>query len=62
MHVIYRYRTWDFAETLTVRQLLERLKLLPEAVLVVRDGVLLTEDQTLHPDDTVKIVAVISGG
>ncbi len=62
MHVIYREHTWDFDEAMTVRQLLERLKLLPEAVLVVRDGVLLTEDQTVRPGETIKIVAVISGG
>ncbi len=62
MHIVYRDQTWDFDEALTVRQLLKRLDLLPETVLVVRDGVLLTEDQTLHPGDTVKIVAVVSGG
>lgn len=62
MHVIYRDRTWDFDEAMTVKQLLKRLELLPEAVLVVREGTLLTEDQTVHPGETIKIVAVISGG
>ncbi len=62
MHVIYRDRTWDFDEPMTVRQLLRRLDLLPETVLVVRDGVLLTEDQTVRPGETIKLVAVISGG
>ena len=62
MKVTYRDRVWIFDEPLTVAQLLKRIGLLPESVLVVRDGKLLTEDQRLHPGDEVKVVAVISGG
>ncbi len=62
MKVTYRDRVWTFDEPLTVAQLLKRIGLLPESVLVVRDGKLLTEDQRLYPGDEVKVVAVISGG
>lgn len=62
MKVTYRDRTWTFDEPLTVTQLLKKLDILPESVLVVRDGKLLTEDQRVYPGDEVKIVAVISGG
>ncbi|MGC9467231.1 MAG: MoaD/ThiS family protein [Anaerolineae bacterium] len=62
MQVTYRDRAWEFDEALYVRQVLERIEILPETVLVVRNGTLVTEDQRLYPGDEVRIVAVISGG
>jgi sulfur carrier protein len=46
----------------TVGQLLKRLNLLPEAVLVLRRDELVTEDEALKEDDIVEIRPVISGG
>jgi len=46
----------------TVRQLLKKLDLLPEAVLVLRGNELVTEDEALREDDTIEIRPVISGG
>jgi sulfur carrier protein len=46
----------------TVGQLLKKLDLLPEAVLVIRGDELVTEDVALREDDTVEIRPVISGG
>ena len=46
----------------TVGQLLKRLDLLPEAVLVLRGDELVTEDEALKEDDIVEIRPVISGG
>lgn len=46
----------------TVRQLLKKLDLLPEAVLVIRNNELVTEDETLRDDDSIEIRSVISGG
>jgi len=62
MQVIYREKQFTFDETMTVQQLLKKLKILPESVLVVRNGQLLTEDRSLAPEDSVKIVPVVSGG
>lgn len=62
MQVSYRDQHYHFEETLTVYQLLKRLKLLPENVLVVCNGQLVTEDHRLAPEDVVKIVPVVSGG
>ncbi len=62
MHVTYRERKWTFDEKLTVIQLLKRLDILPESVLVLRNGELVAEDQHLRPGDQVRIVAVVSGG
>lgn len=58
----YRDKRWEFDESMFVQQLLKRLDLLPESVLVVRNGTLVTEDQRLLAEDEVKIVAVVSGG
>jgi len=62
MQVTYRDKVWTFDETLTVSQLLRRIKVLPESVLVIRNGTLVTEDQQLSSADEIRIVAVISGG
>jgi len=62
MHVVYRNKEWHFDEAMKVIQLLKRIRILPETVLVVRNGQLVTEDHPLDVNDEVKIVAVISGG
>ncbi|MBN1259612.1 MAG: MoaD/ThiS family protein [Anaerolineae bacterium] len=62
MNVTFRQKQWTFDSPLTVSQLLKKLRLLPETVLVVRNGQLVTEDQHLQPGDDVRIVAVVSGG
>jgi len=62
MHIVYRDKEWSLDQELTVSQMLKYLKLLPESVLVVRNGQLIAEDQKLRPGDEVKIVAVVSGG
>ena len=62
MHITYRDKEWTFDRSTTVQQVLKRLKVLPESVLVLRNGKLVTEDQRLEVDDEVKVVAVISGG
>lgn len=46
----------------TVGEMLERLQLNPETVLVVRGAELLTQDARLSEDDEVEIRPVVSGG
>jgi len=62
LQVVYRGKILLFDEKLNGYQLLKRLGVLPESVLVVREGKLLTEDEWLHPGDSVKVVTVVSGG
>lgn len=45
-----------------VRDLLEHLRLNPEAVLVIRDNDLLTRNEDVQDSDEVEIRPVISGG
>lgn len=46
----------------TVSALLNRLEVVSEAVLVIRDATLLTRDEPLGPDDELEIRPVLSGG
>ena len=46
----------------SVKALLNRLDLVSESVLVIRDEELLTDDVRLHPDDVIEVRPVISGG
>ena len=39
-----------------------KLEILPESVICVRDGDLVTEDVMLKKGDIIKLVSVISGG
>ncbi|MBS3103897.1 MoaD/ThiS family protein [Candidatus Woesearchaeota archaeon] len=45
-----------------VKGLLEKLKINPETVIVVRDDELLTDDVVLKNNDKIKVLSVISGG
>ena len=62
MKIIYRDQEWELAGRWRVRDAIEKVGLIPQVVLAVRDGKLLTEDVMLEKDDEVKLVAVISGG
>ncbi len=46
----------------SVAELLKKLKLNPTAVLVVKNGKLVTENTKLKNTDDIKILSVISGG
>jgi sulfur carrier protein len=45
-----------------VSALLDRLEIIPEAVLVIRDATLLTRDEALTDEDEIEIRPVLSGG
>ncbi len=62
MKVTYRDKKWELRGGMTARDLLRKLEIPQDTVLVVRDGQLITEDTILQDDDNIKLVAVISGG
>jgi len=62
MKIIYRDKEWELHGRRQVRDAIEKVGLVPQTVLAVRDGKLLTGDVMLEEDDEVKLVAVISGG
>ena len=46
----------------TVKELVKKLKINPETVIVTRNEELITEDTKLSNTDKVKILSIISGG
>ena len=46
----------------TVKELLEKISVNPETILVVRDKELLTLDRDVDDKDEVRLLSVISGG
>lgn len=62
MRVRYGQQEYEFAERMSVRKLLERLGVLPETVVVVRNEEIVTEDELLDVNDEVELIRVVSGG
>lgn len=62
MKVIYRDQEWELRGGMTARAAIKKVGLDPEAVLVVRNGQLVTDDTLLKDEDQVKLIAVVSGG
>lgn len=60
--VIFRDKEWEVQGGRTVKEILAELKINPESVLAVQDGKLINEETVVEEDDTIKLVAVISGG
>lgn len=46
----------------TVEKLLEKLKINPETVIVIREDELIPQDEKLSDKESVRILSVISGG
>jgi sulfur carrier protein len=55
-------RVLEISGPRTVFGLLQKLDIVPESVLVIRDAALLTKDERLHDKDEVEIRPVLSGG
>jgi sulfur carrier protein len=55
-------RIVDVTGPRTVSALLAELKIVPEAVLVIRDSTLLTRDESLSEEDVLEVRPVLSGG
>lgn len=64
MKVILRYpkREVEIAGRRRVKDLLRELDVLPETVLVIRGGDLLTGDAVVGDEDVIELRPVISGG
>lgn len=62
MKIIYRDKTWELGGGMTIRDAIIKCGLDPEAVLALRDGILVNEETILADDDVIKLVAVVSGG
>ena len=55
-------REVEIAGDASVTEVLKRLDVIPETVLVIRDGELLMKTDRVADDDTIELRPVISGG
>jgi sulfur carrier protein ThiS len=60
--VIFRDKRWELRSGSTVRHVIEKVGINPESVLALRDGKLINEATLTEDGDTIKLVAVVSGG
>ncbi len=60
--IIMRNQKHEVKAGSTILAALKKLEILPESVICVRDGELVTEDNILKDGETIKLVSVISGG
>jgi sulfur carrier protein ThiS len=59
---VYREHSWEVKAGMTVEAALKKLEIDPEAVLPTIKDTLVTTDYLLKEGETVKLVAVVSGG
>jgi sulfur carrier protein ThiS len=62
VELVLRDRKYVVTAGQTIRQALENLDIVPETVLPVRQGKLVPEDEILKEGESIRLVAVISGG
>ena len=60
--IILRDQKYEVKAGSTLLAALNKLEILPESIICVRDGELITEDVMLKAGETIKLVSVISGG
>jgi sulfur carrier protein len=60
--LILRRKEYEVKPGMALRDSLRKIDVLPESVLATRDGVMLTDDEILKDGETIRLIAVISGG
>ncbi len=60
--LLLRNTSYEVKPGMTLLSSLEKIGVLPESVIAVRNGEMILEDEILKDGDEVKLVAVISGG
>jgi len=60
--IILRNQEYEVRPGMTLLSALQKIGILPEVVIATRQGELIEEDEILREGETIKLVAVISGG
>jgi len=60
--IIVRNKEYEVRPSMTLLSALQKIDILPESVIAIRDGELIEVDEILREGETIKLVAVISGG
>jgi sulfur carrier protein len=58
----YRKKKYEVKSGMTLRDALKKLDIIPESVIPVKNGELITDDVLLEDGDQIKLLGVISGG
>ena len=60
--IVLRKQEFEVRPGMTLEAALKKCNILPEGVIATRDGEMITEDEIIKDGETIKLVAVISGG
>jgi len=60
--LIHRTQEWEVKAGITIRDVILKTGLNPEAVLAVRDGQLINNDTKVQDSDIIRLIDVVSGG
>lgn len=60
--LILRNKEYEVKPGMTLLSALQKIEVVPEAVIATREGEMILEDEILKDGDVVKLIAVISGG
>lgn len=60
--LILRDKEFEVRPGMTLLSTLEKINVLPEAVLATREGEMILDDEILRDGEVIKLVSVISGG
>lgn len=60
--LVLRDNQYEVKAGMTLLSSLEKIGVLPESVIAVRNGKMILEDEILKDGDEVKLISVISGG
>jgi sulfur carrier protein ThiS len=60
--LILRDKEYEVRPGMNLLDALKKSNIVPESVIAIRDGEMMTDDEILRSGDRIKLVAVISGG
>ena len=60
--LILRDKVYEVRPGMSLLDALKKNNIVPESVIAVRDGEMITDDEILRSGDEIKLIAVISGG
>jgi sulfur carrier protein ThiS len=60
--LILRDKVYEVRPGMSLLDALKKSNIVPESVIAIRDGEMITDDEILCSGDVIKLVAVISGG
>ena len=60
--LILRDKVYEVRPGMALVDALKKNSIVPESVIAIRDGEMITDDEILRAGDVIKLIAVISGG